>query len=239
MECWHALIVKWHLSADQNVEDNAETPHIHLGAGVCLCLQQFRGGKVEATAKGLQVPARSKQITQAKVDDFDVTSLADENVLNLQVTVHNAVAMAVVQGAGDLSAKLARLLLLELSVGNDVIEHLTAVDKLEEHVPVVVGSDDISQAADVGMVEEGDDGGLAGCADLLGLVGSLPFGSGLVTIVGRATGDNLAGDLLSSMASEYNLSGIFLITSSILKTLSPFVLTSISPFEYVTAISLI
>jgi hypothetical protein len=47
----------------------------------------------------------------------------------------------------------------------------------------------------MGMVEEGDDGGLAGCANLLGLVCALLVGTGLMSIVGRATGDDFTGNL--------------------------------------------
>jgi hypothetical protein len=86
-------------------------------------------------------------------------------------------------------------------MGDDVVEHLTAIDKLEEHVPVIVGTDDISQAADVGMIEECDDGGLSGCSNLLGLVCTLLFGSALVVVVGRASRDNLASNLASLSVS--------------------------------------
>lgn len=41
------------------------------------------------------------------------------------------VPMAVVQSAGDLTAELACLLLLQLAMGYYVVEHLAAVDELE------------------------------------------------------------------------------------------------------------
>lgn len=53
---------------------------------------------------------------------------------------------------GDLAAELAGLLLLELATGDDVVEHLGAVDVFEEYVPMVVGADDVAEAADVGVV---------------------------------------------------------------------------------------
>ena len=52
-------------------------------------------------------------------------------------------------------------------MGDDVVEHLAAVDILEEHVPVVVGPHDVSHATDVRMIEEGDNGRLSGGAYLL------------------------------------------------------------------------
>lgn len=139
--------------------------------------------------------ARGKEIAQAKIDNLNIASLADENVFNLEVTVNDAVAVTVIEGASNLATELAGLLLLEFAVGNDVVEHLASIDKLEKHVPVVVCTNDIAQAADVGVVEEGDDGGFTGGANLLGLVGALFIGTGLMIIVGRATRNNFAGDL--------------------------------------------
>ena len=44
-----------------------------------------------------------EEVAEAEVDDFDIPSLADKDVLDLQIAVHDAVPMAVVQGACDLS----------------------------------------------------------------------------------------------------------------------------------------
>lgn len=107
----------------------------------------------------------------------------------------DAIPMAVVEGAGDLAGEFAGLLLLELPMGNNVVEHLASVDKLEEHVPVIVGPDDIAQAAYMRVVQESHDGSLARGADLLGMIGPLLIGKALMAVVGRAAGDNLAGDL--------------------------------------------
>lgn len=106
-----------------------------------------------------------------------------------------AVAVAVVKGAGNLATKLARLLFLELAVRDDVVEHLTTVDVLKEHVPVIICAHDITQAADMWVVEKGDYGCFAGGSNLLGLIGAFFVGSALVTVFGRAARDNFAGNL--------------------------------------------
>jgi GT2 family glycosyltransferase len=80
-------------------------------------------------------------------------------------------------------------------MGDDVVEHLTAVDILKQHVPVVVCTDDISHPTDVRVVEKRDNGGFAGSSDLLGLVCALLFSPALVAIVGRAARDDFAGNL--------------------------------------------
>lgn len=158
-------------------------------------MQQLRRGKVQASAERLQVATRGKQVAQAKVNNLNIASLADENVLNLQVAVDDAVAVTVVESAGNLSTELAGLLLLKLAVGDDVVEHLAAIDKLEEHIPVVVCANYITQAANVGVVEEGDDGSFTGGANLFRLVGALFIGTALMVIVGRAARNYFAGDL--------------------------------------------
>ena len=75
--------------------------------------------------------AGSKQVAQTEINDFNITSLADEDVLDLEIAVDDAIAMAVVESTGDLAAELASLLLLKFAVGDDVVEHLATVDIFE------------------------------------------------------------------------------------------------------------
>lgn len=149
----HALIVKRYLSTNEYIEHNAKAPHVDFGAGIGPGLQQLRRGKIKTSAESLQMAARCEEIAQAKVNDFDITSLADEYVLDLQVSMHDAVSMTIVQGTGDLTTKLSSLLLLELPVRDDIVKHLTAIYVFKQHVPMVICSDNIAQAANVRMVE--------------------------------------------------------------------------------------
>jgi hypothetical protein len=80
-------------------------------------------------------------------------------------------------------------------MGDDVVQHLTAVDIFEQHVPVVVGPDDVSQAAHVGVIEQGDYGSLPSGADLLALLITLLVCPAVVPVVGNTPGDDLARDL--------------------------------------------
>lgn len=189
------MVIKRYLAANQHVEDNTKAPNVDFGASVGAGLEQLGGGKVETAAEGLEVATRGKEVAQTKVNDFDISRLADEDVFDFQVAVDDAVAVAVVEGAGDLTAELAGLLFLELAVGDDVVEHLASIDKLKEHVPVIVCTNDIAKSTDVRVVEEGDDGGFTCGANLFGLVGTLFIGATLVVIVGRAARNNLAGNL--------------------------------------------
>lgn len=112
MQGGHALVIKRHFAAYQNIEDDAETPHVNLWSGVGSCLKELWGGKVETATKCLQMTAGCEEVAETKVDNLDIAGLADEDVLDFEIAVDDAVAMAVVECAGDLTAELAGLLLL-------------------------------------------------------------------------------------------------------------------------------
>ena len=103
--------------------------------------------------------------------------------------------MAIVQSAGDLTTELACLLLLQLAVGYDVVKHLPAVDELKEHIPMIVGSYNISQTADVRMIEERPNGSLPSSPNLLGLIGSLLICAIMMAVIHGSPWDDLASYL--------------------------------------------
>ena len=137
----------------------------------------------------------SEEVAQAEVDDLYVACLAYEDIFNLEITVNYAIPVTVVQGTDDLPTKLASLFLLELAMRDDIVEHLAAIDKLEQHIPVVISPHDISEAADVRMAEEGNNSCFASCANLFRLVCPFFLRSALVAIVRRTTRDNFARNL--------------------------------------------
>lgn len=137
MQLRHALVIKRYLSTDQDIKDNTKTPNINFGSRILSGLKQFRSCKIQTTTESLQEAPWGEQVAETEINDFDVTSLADKDVLDLQIAMYDAVAVAVVQCAGNLPCELARLFFLQLAVGDDVIQHLTAVDIFEQHIPVV------------------------------------------------------------------------------------------------------
>jgi hypothetical protein len=179
----HALVVERHLTTHQDIENDAKTPNVDLGPGILLRLQQFRSCEIQAPAKRLELVTWREQVAKTKVDDLNVACLANQNVLDLEVAVYDAISVAVVQCTGDLAGELARLLFLQTAMRDDVVEHLSSVDELEEHIPVVVGPHHVSHAADVGVIKKADDGGLSGRTNLLGMVGSLAVGGTLVLVL--------------------------------------------------------
>ena len=85
VERGHALVVERDLAADEHVEHDAEAPDVDLRAGVHARVEQLRRGEVERAAEGGQVRRGVVQVRQAKVDDFDVPRLGDQDVLDLEI----------------------------------------------------------------------------------------------------------------------------------------------------------
>lgn len=69
-----------------------------------------------------------KQVAQAEVDYFYITRLAYENVLNLQISVDDAIAVTIVKSTRNLAGELPRKLLLQFTMRDDIVEHLAAID---------------------------------------------------------------------------------------------------------------
>lgn len=197
MKGGHILIVKWNLSAHQDEKDNSEAPDVDFGACVRLRLQQLRGGEVETAAVGLEPPVfiRGEEVAKTKIDDLDVASLTDQDIFYLQVPMHNTVAMAVVDGTGYLPCELAGLLLLKFAVGNDVIQHLAAIDVFEQHIPVPSRPQVVAEPAYVLVVQEAHYGSLARVSVLSRSVSLVPLLSALAAIIGRHPFDDFACDL--------------------------------------------
>jgi hypothetical protein len=90
-------------------------------------------------------------------------------------------------------------------MGDDVVEHLSAVDIFEKHVPMVVGPHDVLHAADIRMVEESDYRCLSRGSYLFGTVG--PFSlTGASVFLGRVSGDDLHGGLYTQWSAKTGLS---------------------------------
>lgn len=181
MQLRHALVVKGHLSAYQDVQDDPKTPDVYFGPGILPGLQQLGGGKVETATERFEKTSGREQIAKAKVNYLDITCFADQNVLDFEIAMHDTVAMTVVESTRDLTGELACLFLLELAVRDDVVEHLTTINVFEQHVPMVGGAHDIAHATNVWMVNEADNGRFTRCPDLLGTIG--PFGLALVAML--------------------------------------------------------
>jgi hypothetical protein len=63
-------------------------------------------------------------VGKAKVGDDDVAVLVEEEVLELEVAVDNVLLVEIVDARDELRKELLRISLLEIAVGEDVVEQL-------------------------------------------------------------------------------------------------------------------
>lgn len=108
--------------------------------------------------------------------------------------MHDTVPVAVIQSTGDLTGELARLLLFQLPMRDDIVEHLTAVHVFKQHVPMIAGAHDIAHTTNIRVADEADNGRFSRCPDFLGAIG--PFGLTLAAMLfERLSRDNFDGSL--------------------------------------------
>jgi hypothetical protein len=79
------LIVEGHFATHENIENDAETPDIDLWAGIDFRVEKLGCGKVERAAERSEVVDGVEQIRQAEIDELDVSSLGNKDILDFQV----------------------------------------------------------------------------------------------------------------------------------------------------------
>lgn len=65
-------------------------------------------------------------VGKAKVGDDDVAVLVEEEVLELEVAVDNVLLVEIVDAGDELRKELLRVSLLQIAIGEDVVEQLAA-----------------------------------------------------------------------------------------------------------------
>lgn len=79
------LSVEGQRAADQRVEDDAQTPDVHLGPVVFLALEELRGGVRRGAAERVQLVPQGELVAEAEVGYFDVHVCVQQQVLGLQM----------------------------------------------------------------------------------------------------------------------------------------------------------
>ena len=82
--------------------------------------------------------------------------------------MNDVVEMTILQRAPNLPSKFSRHPFPQSSVTDDVVQHLTSIDILENHVIVMLVDYHLSHATYVGVVEKHRKGGFAKGSNLLG-----------------------------------------------------------------------
>jgi len=84
--CLQVLPIKGQRAADQRVEDDSETPDVHLGPVILLALEKLGGGVGRRAAERVQLVAQCELVAEAKVGDLDVGVGVQQKVLRLSRT---------------------------------------------------------------------------------------------------------------------------------------------------------
>lgn len=99
-----------------------QTPDSYwVGMLICFLLEDFWGIVWRSTQEHVQILPSHEYAAQAKVNEFDVSSGIRQDVVQLQVSVHNALLLAVAHGTCDLSEYSLGLLLLHATGLQDVV----------------------------------------------------------------------------------------------------------------------
>lgn len=116
----------------------------------------------------------------------------------------DGVSVTVVKSRGDLASKFPSMLLFEFAMGNDIVEHLSSVDVLQDHVIMMRQDHNFVQADNVWMMKDHHDRCLTN-GPCLAIVFLLLLGWGHIG-VGLHARDNLDCDLVAGAAvhSEFH-----------------------------------
>lgn len=68
-------------------------------------------------------------------------------------SMDDRIPMTIIQRAGDLSGKFSRCPFSQPPMTDDIVQHLTAVDKLEDHVIMVRVHDHLPHPADIRVMQ--------------------------------------------------------------------------------------
>ena len=83
------VFIERQFSAQQSVQNDSQTPDVHLFTGVFLTLEHLRGTVAHGTAPGLQVTRSALVLAgEAKVDQFDIAVLVEQDVLEFKIAVN-------------------------------------------------------------------------------------------------------------------------------------------------------
>ena len=89
--------------------------------------------------------------------------------------MNDIVKMAILQRTPNLPRKFSRHPFPQSTVTDDIVQHLTSIDILENHIIVMLVDYHLSHATYVGVIEKHRKGGFAKSTDLLGgIFGGLP-----------------------------------------------------------------
>ena len=117
-------------SSYHGVEDDAEAPHIHLWACVRHPQEEFWGHERGAAAESIELISWVPLVAKAEVRDFYVVVGVKEEVAQLQIPVHHAPLVAVLQSRDQLAEQASGFPLRHAAFGLQVGFQVSPADVL-------------------------------------------------------------------------------------------------------------
>mmetsp|Transcript_52958 Transcript_52958/g.172360 ORF Transcript_52958/g.172360 Transcript_52958/m.172360 type:complete len:298 (-) Transcript_52958:582-1475(-) len=123
-----------HVPAEQDEGDDPQTPEVALLRVVLL--QNLRGDVRQGAAAVVHLYVRVPDLAETKVYEHQVVTMSSvvEEVFQLEVPVHDAVTVQVVQRQKHLSRRLGRILLGVPRALRDAVEKLAALKTLHDQI---------------------------------------------------------------------------------------------------------
>lgn len=155
------VVVEGEVTGQHSVEDDAATPNVHGGPDVhAVGNDKFGSGITRGPTTCLHelVGLVLESIGEAEIRDYHVPVSVEEEVFEFEVPVDNLFLMNVPDARDELTEEFARILLLEVAVGEDVVEEFTTRRVLENNTDVLVRFDNVVKSDDVRMLESLEEG---------------------------------------------------------------------------------
>ena len=83
----------------QDIQDHTAAPHIDLGPGVQLAINDLGSRVVGRAAAGFQEVTVGHDVAQAEIGNLDIEVVVKQQILGLEIAVDDLVAMAVLDSA--------------------------------------------------------------------------------------------------------------------------------------------
>mmetsp|Transcript_8424 Transcript_8424/g.21282 ORF Transcript_8424/g.21282 Transcript_8424/m.21282 type:complete len:302 (-) Transcript_8424:847-1752(-) len=132
------LTVERRQTGEHLIDQRSQTPPVDRTA-VSLTLEHLGGKVLGRTAKGVCALITGDFLAETKVGDTDVATRIEENVLRLEVTIHDVERMQMRQSKSDFGSVEPNAFLTEFALLLEMEEEFTTVHVVKNHVEFVLG----------------------------------------------------------------------------------------------------
>lgn len=118
------FVFKRQKAREHRKQDHSRGPHINATPVVQLALDHLGSGVAWRSTSSLESLSLLVGVGQAKVNQLQILLVVEQEIFRLQISVHNAQLVQVLDRALDLLEEFASLFFLKLLLFDDVVEQL-------------------------------------------------------------------------------------------------------------------